>query len=699
MKSRIYLACLVCLGISFPAYGMKKVKPDKIQLHLRDLKAEDGRVFTDHGGYVCAENLYIQADQFEYTDRIVDGKEVRKVVATGNLFLAYYGKFYMGDRIEYDFLTKTGRLTNGRTAFRAWYVSGQDIQFQPNGDVIAYHAMVSTDGAKDPDWQVHSYKVTVKENHLLGAQDVTFRVKNLPVMWLPSFNVNTRKRDDPAFKYNIAWEKGLGPKATLRYRFYSSTHTDYFYRFEYRYNKGVAQALETNYFDKETKDYFQTKNYWAFDQFIRDNHPRTFKSRYRLQGIGGKKKDGLDIFFRWDKYSDIYMPSEFQGSDFELNTARTTELRMNAIAPSLTYNLKVKPKVNNFDQLKVQAPLFEMTSRPVPLTHTSGIILSNDSTYSYQKYSYSNLVDSLINDFESGKMGSKHRFQIPINLKWFTTTLVGGWDSIYYTKNPSNKDIGQGAAYFQVVGNTLFRKAYDNYNHVLEPYVDFMGFSSPTAHQNQVYIFDITDGYHKLSQIKVGLRSNFFQRNQFQMTPEFSADAYLLGFFKSHIYKKLFPRFYLDLGVFKSQYSLSANCCWNTERNVLNYAALQGKWTVNQYFAFNLLFTHRGKFEWVKCDYDNYILNVTNTAESMLGTPLSEPRNLFVARWQIEPLPGWTAQIRNHVGWGQSGQPAYHESWIDLFTVINSAWKVRVSFNRTVRDKKISFGVVSFTPD
>lgn len=689
---------LLLLFFSFPfnIEGKKKEKPDALELHLNKPRYCDGVTSSEEGGRLCAENLYIQADRFE----VIDRKGEHRVVASGNVFLSYYDKFVMCEKVEYDFTTKTGNIYEGVTALQNWYVSGKEIRILGLGEILVMDATITTSQSDRPEWMLNAGVVKLEDRHHLAAKDVTVRAFNAPIFWFPSFSMNTKKDKDPTFQYGLKFESKLHPMLMMRYKFYSWRSSDYFFRFEYRLAKGFGAALESNYQDEKDCSYFRTKSFYNYDSFARDNDPKKVRPRYRLQGIGEKKdpKGRFRLFGRWDKYSDKNMPDDFITDDFELNTALRTELIMNHTNEHISSYFYLRPRVNDFQGFKQEIPTVLINPKTVEVNR-SGMLFESQQNASYLQYSYSDLVRGYIPDFHSGRVMAQENFLLPMQWQAFSATPGVGVNAMYYSNNPFNHEIAQAQLRYELYANTHLMRRYENTKHLVKPYLHFMGLSRPIANTDQHYIFGIEDGLEKIQQLKLGLQNTFYPTNTFAFNPPLDINAYLMGFFDTPVFQKAFPYFFLDLNITQPKYSFMNRFCWSTESNSVKFYILSYKWTINQYFAFNLLFNHRGKYEWRKADQANFILDVSHPIDDLLNSPISSNRNILVARWQIEPYPGWTAQIQNHVGWAYNFQPAYYELKVDLSTLVNSSWKFNLSFWRTVRDPvKVIFGVTSVSP-
>src|SRR5271169_2455128 len=77
-------------------------------INLKDPVFTNGTISTDQGGIISNSELRIQARHIEYTNRVENGTAIKKIIAEGDLLLEYNGRIFIGKKLEYDLITKTG---------------------------------------------------------------------------------------------------------------------------------------------------------------------------------------------------------------------------------------------------------------------------------------------------------------------------------------------------------------------------------------------------------------------------------------------------------------------------------------------------------------------------------------------------------------------------------------------------------------
>jgi hypothetical protein len=663
-----------------------------LTIHLQHSEYHQGVMSTTQGGVIKGEDFRIQAKSIVYTKTLDQGKETHKVVAKEDLMLDYHGQIFLGDQLDYDFITKTGVILNGKTAVDQWFISGKAIHLHPDGSVEITEASITTS-----DDQV-VFEMTADSIYLnregdFSTKNIQFKCFNYPIFWIPSYKGNLKKRNDSPLRYSLSWDAGQGPKISMRYRVYSWERFDVYLRGDYRYARGPAGALEMDYTSPDRVTVFQSKNYIAHDTFYNDNDPNKKQTRYRLQGIyktrSQDNKGHLDLIY--DKISDKNMPGDFKGDDFELDTARQTRLIVRYLGEDFVTGVNVEPRINPFEGFKQELPTFHLNVKALKL-EPSPLLLDNYFNLSYLDYSYSNQLNNappniaaVLQNFHSIRAETHQEFYLPIHFKGMHFTPSAGFIGIAYTHSPDEHSIYQALATYECLLNTHLVKQFTHVKHKMTPYIQYLGLSKPLANFHEVYIFDINDGYHSINMLKVGIDNLFYYKNQSPFHPALQFNLYALGFLGDHTFHKTFPKAGVNVAWQDANLKILCDLRWNFNNHVLDFSNILIGYTFNANFAFSLEYRHRSRFDWRKDNHQSFILDVTQSIPSLLDSPLSDGRNVLLTKAEVTLTPRWVCQIQMHNGWGRKNQPGYTEAKIDCLGMLSSAWRLKLSYAYTTR--------------
>jgi len=663
---------------------------DDFIINLRDPEYRDGVITTSEGGVITSPELRIQAKQITYINK----SNCHTVEAEGDLMIDNGKRVFVGKRLEYNFIDKTGIVYDGRTKIDIWFIGGETIELGPDRTFYIHKAFVTTSESVDRDFELAARKITITPDSMLQADKVTFRVGNTPIFYLPSYKSRLKKVEDPPVRYSVKWQKGMNPKFSMRYRVYSWEHADLFWRLDYRLKEGPGTALEAQYTSDDGRHNFKTQNYLAHDVFIRDDHPKELRTRFRVQGLYDalSKNKKTTFKMRWDKFSDKNMPENFKTEDFELNTAKRTELIFRHYEDRFITGINGRPRVNSFQGFKQELPTAQVNLHPVPVG-TTGIIAENSFKVAYLDYVSADSIKPLLPGFSSARIQTTNKVYRPIIRDGLSITPQVGLTAIGYNDSPRNNDVAQAVFNYELDAKLRLGRSFSTFRHFFTSYGHFFGLSSPTTKVDNYYVFGIYDGYNRINTVRLGLRNDFYIKETPLFSPNFSADLFAFAFLGGNRFSKTIPKAYLDLVWNFPSVSYTANLGWNIEKQSLDKANFIALWTFNQDAAIYGEFRHRGKYNWRKNQYYNYILDVTRSIDSLINTSLSDNRNTVLTRLELKLAPQWTAQLEGHFGWGRTKvkYSSYTSFRLHLITMIATSWRVKLSIGRTPRGVEFSY--------
>ncbi len=652
----------------------------EFHVQLKEPEYKNGILTTEKGGVISSESLRIQAKSIEY---INTGSE-QLLIASGQLMVDDGERIFVGEKLSYNFQTQTGVIEEGRTQVDFWFIGGKSIELLQGKHLHIKEAFLTTSESRQSEWAITSKEVHLSPEGLLSGSPITFRVNNTPLLYIPYLEKNLHSKKDSPLRYGVTWDSGQGPKFSVRYNIYSWKTTDLFFRLDYHLKRGFGGAFESDTTSLDKRTLFQTKSYLAYDSFYNDNNPNKKQTRYRLQGRleSHSRDESKRGFFIYDKYSDRNMPGDFKSDDFELNTAKETRLVFYAFQDTYLFNFNLRPRLNSFEGFKQELPSLVLSFHPTEIGK-SGIMTDHRFLGSFFKYVSANDVTSEVPNFQSLRLSYISNFYRPYHSQWFNLTPSVGFIGIAYSEGPQQRGVGQAILKYGINLNTTFSHTYSLFRHTITPYVNGMGLTHPTASPSHTYIFSINDGYHHINLIQFGIENSLYAHS---ITPFVTTNLYGLA------YKYGIPKTQLELTLNFPSVRFFSNIGYNNTETSFDYTNLGVAWTVNANAALSFEFRHRGPYDYKKNNHDNYILNVTRSTEALLNSPVSDNRNTFLTRIQLQLAPSWSCQFEAHQGWGRKKIKGYNEVKLDLYHVLAGHWKIRVSYMHTVRDDQVSAG-------
>ena len=665
-------------------------------INLKHPMLKSGVISTDQGGVITSSDLRIQARHLEYTHRSEKNRMTRLVVAHGDLALIYKDQIYLGDRLEYDFLTKRGILYQGITAAKFFFVGGEKIYLGKSGECEISKAFITTSDHKKIDWKIQAKKLTFDQNHLLTANNITARLFDTPIFWFPRFKMNLSKPliESPV-RYKVEWKRGVYPTLSARYVFYAQNANQFSLRLSLHPLQGFGVALESDHTPLDKRKGGQTKSYIGQNGLYRPSFPHQYRYQYRLQGFYKTQSQDLrsHFHFTYDKLSDQNMQSDFLNPDFERSTVKPTFLNMQNDQEQMILGLKLRPRINSFQSMKQELPSLFLNVHPFIISNT--LISNNSFRISKLNYLFAKELKGFLQNFDARRLETKNELSLPLFSKGVILTPLVGFKGIFYDKSQKGGSIFQALFYYEIGARWRLKKEFSTFKHVVTPYVDYKGVLRPMAHL-QPHIFDINDGYHRLSELRGGVRHFLYLKKFPLFEPNFAADLYFISFLSSKNFKKSISKIQ---GSFEWNFPtilISSQLGWNVEEQVCDFAKAHLSWTINGNFAFKTEVRHRGSFDYRRCDRENFFFEVARSRLNLLDSPLSDPRNSYLNRLEIRFVPDWTLRLESYVGWGRKKEPGYHKFRLELVWLISTNWKLRILFaHAPTPDKKsnpFSFG-------
>lgn len=633
----------------------------------------EGELSTSEGGVVRGEHFRIQARHL----RLIKEGEHTILYGEGDIAFLYHGTLFLTERLEFNLSEKRGRAVKVRALYGIWYLGAEEVEIFPNGTILTTKAYLTPEDTLSYALSLNAKQMEITQNGVLAADGITLRLYSFPIFYFPSYATALKKPDESPITYGLTWISGQGPELLIRYKVYGSEDTSVFLRGDFRPSRGFGGAFET-YCETENKSYV-TKNYLAHDTFYRDDNPNRKRTRYRLQGNFAVHAPNEKTFahVRYDKFSDRNMPVDFPAAAFELDAAETTDISLRRRSDYGLFAIHASPRINGFQGFTQQLPSAFYRSTPYELLKDHLFFQTNLQT-EYLKYTPANAVTADSPPFESGRLASKSTLYGFVSESGFQLTPYAGYDLLGYTNSPSSH--AQLAFSFLYGGTALYgvQRAFPSVIHRISPFLTYTGLSTPTTQPENHYIFSLYDGIDRLNQMEYGIKNRF----QFEQGVV-SANISLLSFLGQSVLTPAVPKGVLLLEARLPQAELLQKCIWNFQFQTLDFSRSLFKWTFSKDAAFSFEMQHRSPYYYRKDDLDNYILDVTQSPSSLIGTPISDKRNIILTKAQFRITELWWLQFQSHHGFGRDTQRAYTEFKLDLFTRVSSHWRAKLSIAQT----------------
>ena len=665
---------------------------EEVSLDLLNPLYEDGVISTNEGGVLSGRFLRIQAKKIVYTRRLEGPNPVFTVYCEGDLLIDYKERVFVGESLYYDFLSHSGKITCGKMAAFPWFLGGQEILLCEAGDIVIHNGYVTTSEGGEKEVMVLAPEIKVTKDLIVTGTDVTFRIKDIPVLWIPKGGVDIKHTNRSPLGFNFGWNGFLGTHFGVRYHFLTLGAFKGYARADGYIGRGLGVGFESEYDPKCSPTEFYTRNYFAHDLSIND---RFKKDRYRVQGSYYSEflENTTSLEFIYDFVSDAQMAADYETHDFELNPAQRTELTLRKQAEFWIANLHARARVNRFQTVNQQLPSFEMSLHPFEISN-SGIIAENLFKVGFLDYSFSDDIKG--RDFHSGRFEVRPRLYRPFPFRFLKVTPEARLIGIAYSNSPHHKAVGQALADLGTTVDTTLTRFIGPLKHTMIPYIDYHYLTAPRSALKDHYLFTIDDAYHRLSLMRFGMRHLLFLAPSPCWLSPLRIDIWANAFFGAKPIPQTIQKGYLNLD-WQPHPKLfwGMESSWNFEEHLLDFINNRVEWTVNENIALAGEYRHRSPFAWRKNDFYNFLLDAVRDQNALLASPLSDRRDTILGRLfcRVTPSTALRLEIRN--GWNRKDpfQPHYTEYHVELESLIFQHWRLFFSYEKREEDNRYSIAL------
>ncbi len=593
--------------------------------------------------------------------------------AEGNIVVIYRDWVLIGKKLTYDLTTETGLIIEGKSSIGDWFFGGDQIALTPEKAFVMSKAFLTTVENEHAWWKISAAQLGIDKQYIAQANNIKLTFSQVPLLWFPKFQIDLKKGEEPAARYEFLWQQILKQRLSLRYKLYSSERMDLFTRLDYSFKYGPGGAIETDFCSLDKKTLWKSNNYAGLAKIV----PQEIGiHRYRFQGlVASELTDKTDLYLSYDKLSDNEMVSGFEQPNFEMNTQKRTIFILQHQEPIFAGQLRIQPRINNFQSLKQELPSLNLGLKPLSW---GGIVSTNSWKIEYLDYVFFQSLKSVLPSFHSARVSSYNALSKSFHTGPLTWSPEAGIKAIGYSHTPYGKSALQMDFSYGAKVESNWVRSFSSFRHLVNPYISFQGYSTPWKDLNQVYIFSLEDALYQLSSLRFGLLQKAFLPQTSLVPPCISLDIYARAFLGKTALPKTLPWVYTDLLLSFPSFRLATEVAYFLPYHTWDYFNSRLQTTINENVAFELNYRQRSWLSWKKSDPTNFILDVSTPISSLLNSPLSDKRSTLLAKLQAKLTPVWNCNIESHYGWGRIGQPNYIEFRVGFSALVTGRWKVDV---------------------
>lgn len=650
--------------------------------YLSHFKHLSGSVDIEDGVLQIHKNIRLQANK-AYVENVPDLG--LRLVAHGNVMINYYTTTLVCDYLEYYEDTDTCLLTNGRFAVFPWFIGGSMITLTP--ETLAIHkGYISTSEGPNKHIQLSGKSIEYSADGVLSIDGTVLTICNTPVFLLPKISIIPTEIPKPPINFRGGSGGFLGSYLGISYAPIAKKHCHTTLFLDSFFKHGIGLGCDVKFTQKtHPENVLNIQSYYAHHLPI---DMAEAKDRYRLNGDFTLTHSKTKVFGEyhlsdsWETVADVFP------NNFSLKNTGPTNVNLFWQDHWFRGLVTSSVKVNNFQSVNQQLPYIQLRQTPIKL-QKSGIIFEHAVEGGFLDYSFSKYISQQhFSSLRTSVLSNVYR-PFPLYIGTFTPSVSG--TAIYYNQLPSGaRKHTQASLQTKLDYRFTAYKAYSHFKHIVEPFIQFTTNTRPLVQNQDHYIFSIADAYHSLHIVQIGVDTCLMSKISHE--PKISAtccNTYLINNKNTcDVFPKTAMKIRIPIHRTTSIYCdtewIWKQCCWD-HFNIL------WQWIGNKDLALNLEFLHRSKYNIIKSDRDNYILDISRPLDEILNTPLSDRRNTLLGKIFARPHPCWNYQLSLRYGWHREHSPQYLEYQIMVGTKVFEHWQLYSVYEKREADNRFFF--------
>lgn len=486
-------------------------------------------------------------------DKVTVYEASNRVVAEGNVvFDQEPGQRITGSRAEWNYATKLGFFVNS-TGFTNQTQDGTILYFTADSvekvaadKIIAINAEITACEESVPKWSFKSARASITLNDRVRIKSPTFRVKGVPVLYLPYASVSIKRRDrasgfltptfsgsgNKGFRISNAYYQTLGRSAdiTLRNDIYSQR------------GLGFGFDLRTR---ANSRSYLNLGLYGVKD--------RVFGEK---EGPGSPDQGGTSFYIDGVHYfpngfvaaADVNITSSLAYRQVFSDTIQQaispeerSQVFVNKNAGDYSFNFLARTQVTSLPTVRIrtrQLPSITLDKRPSALKYFERLPVYFSFEGGLEGVSRKETVENelaFLNQVNGGvpintpsivqRLDVHPRFSVPFHVGGWSVTAMAGLRGTYYsnsidpaTRLVLSRDVTRGYGEFELdVRPPALARNYRHgdgtffFRHVIEPYMIYRKIEGITNFE-RIIRTDYTDAIADTNEIEFGITNRFFTR-------------------------------------------------------------------------------------------------------------------------------------------------------------------------------------------
>ena len=510
---------------------------------------EGKRVSVAEGDVIVKIGTYrLQADKISYYE------ETSMVIAEGNVILDYANSRVTASRAEWNARTKLGKFYNS-TGFTdqtddgtVLYFTAEQVERISLNTYVVINAEVTACDEAVPKWSFRTSKATIKVGDKLIIKGTTFRVRTIPVAFLPYASISLKKQDrQSGFLIPTVSSSGAkGVRISNAYYLTLGRSADITFRGDLYTQRGIGFGLDLRTVANSRSHFnlgFYTVKDRLFGNKASSKNPDQGGSSFYAEGVHYFNNgfiavadvnitsnlafrqvfsDGIQQVISPEERSQIYINKNYK--DYSFNFLTRTQITS---IPNVRVRTRLLPSIN-FE--KRPSPLSFLKKLPVYFSYSAQLdgASRKETAEDIVRYRQDTGGDPIITPSMVQRFDFHPQVSVPFTFQGWSLTLTGGLRGTYYSNslNPTtraviSRDLFRGYSEFEFdarppsLARNFYKKDKFFFRHVIEPYITYRK-TTGISNFSRLIRYDYLDTIAATNEIEFGVTNRFFTRRSTQ---------------------------------------------------------------------------------------------------------------------------------------------------------------------------------------
>lgn len=497
---------LLTLAWSNALLGVAAEAPEKIFIEPLD-PSRPGEISHDlNTGWMMATRGVVvrYGDAVLMAETISLNEATGEAKAEGNVILQQAGRYWRGERLEYNFNTQEIKAEDFRVGMAPLFITGQTLLAnQTNRLYTARNAFVTTDDISDPGFGVRVQELNFRPGESVAAQRATVYAGDTPVMFLPFYSRRLQRHPNH-FVFTPGYRSLYGPYVLGTYRWHWNTNLSGAFHVDYRQKRGLGLGPDIDY----DAGRFGSGTFSGY--FLQDDDPgvditgRAIRDdRYRIQFFHqATLRTNLTARLAINKQSDAEVVRDFFETFHRKDPQPKSFLEVNQLWPNFSLNVLAQPQLNDFFQSVERLPDVKLSAFRQQLG-VSPFYYEGENSVGY--FRFEPLERGAAFDYGAFRADSFHQILLPLTFfNWLNVTPRVGGRLTHYgesdgrgtTLSEENRGVFNTGAEVSLKASRIYGGVQSKFwdinelRHILQPSLNYVFVPSPTKSPRELPQFD-----------------------------------------------------------------------------------------------------------------------------------------------------------------------------------------------------------------